>query len=92
MADLTEGARRLRELVEPEFTQDEVAHKVGVSQQSISLWANSKATPSAQNMKKLEQALGIPMQAWAEPPKDEALDESSLDSGIPSGDGKDSAA
>ncbi len=51
--------QRITELMKSKrLTQQEVADKVGVARQSISLWQKDKTVPSGTNLEKLANALG----------------------------------
>lgn len=43
-------------------TQGEIAKEFGVAQQTWASWENGTSQPSARLMKKLEDAIGIPME------------------------------
>ena len=45
-----------------EKTQAEMAKKFGVAQQTWASWENGTSQPTARMMKKLEDAIGIPME------------------------------
>lgn len=64
----TKGSEALRAFVAPQVPQDELASKLGVTQQTISNYANGLRRPPPEAMAKLEDLLGIPMRAWAEKP------------------------
>lgn len=68
---LTRGAALLRKKCVPELTQQDLASKVGVSQQAVSNWLSGYARPSRDAMAKLEDLLGIPMRAWTQEPEPE---------------------
>jgi ribosome-binding protein aMBF1 (putative translation factor) len=63
---MTKGARKLKELVSPKVTQEELSAKLGVTQQSISSWIVGRAKPTPERMAVLEDLLGIPMRDWTE--------------------------
>lgn len=46
---------------ERNMKQEELAHALGVSQQTISLYEKGRRIPSAKNLKKLADYLNLPM-------------------------------
>lgn len=72
----TKGSVALRSLFAGRYTQEELAQKLGVTQQTISNWAKGVRRPPAEKMAEIEDALGIPMRAWTEdPPEPESTEE-----------------
>jgi transcriptional regulator with XRE-family HTH domain len=68
----TEGSKALASAVfPPVMTQSELARQLGVSPQWVGDWVHGRAKPSADQMAKLEDLLGIPMRAWTVPVADE---------------------
>jgi transcriptional regulator with XRE-family HTH domain len=60
----TIGAQLLKERF---LTQAEVARRVGVSKQVVSRWVAGEKRPDPERRALLEQAFGIPIEAWLEP-------------------------
>lgn len=67
MADVSLGAQRLSEAIRPRMKGSELARRLGVTQQAVNAWLVGDAKPTPENMLKLEELLGIPMQAWVSP-------------------------
>jgi transcriptional regulator with XRE-family HTH domain len=65
----TKGAQSLRNLVTPKrIAQQEVADKCGVSQQAVSSWMQSRAKPTPDRMRVLQEVFDISMESWTDPP------------------------
>lgn len=62
----TKASRALTEALTPKLTQEELAERLGVTQQAVSSWANGRTKPSAEVMAKIEDLLGISMRSWVE--------------------------
>lgn len=60
----------LRSLVTPQVTQEDIANKLGVTQQAVSAWVHGGSRPSLERMMLLERLFGIPIQSWAEDAED----------------------
>ena len=48
---------------ENNISQEELAEKIGVSRQSISLWENGRANPGLDTITELASILGVPVGA-----------------------------
>ena len=75
---LTRGALLLVERTRPPPTpsglsQADVARRLGVSRALVGLWCQGASAPSPEHLAGIEDALGIPMRAWAEPVRDGAV-------------------
>lgn len=68
---MTVAARKLAEAVKPPpppsgLSQSDLAARLGVSRALVSLWCLGESIPTASDMAKIEDAIGIPMREWAE--------------------------
>lgn len=57
MADLGEKIKKLR--FERNWSQDQLAEKVGVGRQYISRYENGKISPNAENLQKIAEVFGV---------------------------------
>lgn len=73
MADLTEGARLLRQAIKPtpKMTPSALSKALGVSTQAIYAWLSGKATPDPKHWKPLQELLGIPVTVWLDDARQE---------------------
>lgn len=60
----SEGLHLLSQL---DRTQEQIAKRLGVTQQAVSGWKTGRSAPSARVMAAIEDAFGIPMRSWLVP-------------------------
>lgn len=67
----TKAAHALGERLAPQkqtlASQSDLARALGVTPQSVSNWVNGQSKPAPENMRRIEDLLGIPMRDWTEP-------------------------
>lgn len=58
------GSKALKAALTPKLTQEQLAERLGVTQQAVSSWAQGRTVPSPKYMAEIEDALGIRMRDW----------------------------
>lgn len=66
--------RITRLLHETNWSQAELARKLGVSQQTVQQWVSGKSTPKPGNLDKLTEVTGYPPYWFILPPDEEGVD------------------
>ena len=61
---MNKASIRLSEMMTPETTAAGVAEVLGVTRQTVWLWRNARGRPSYQQMLRLRDEFGIPVEDW----------------------------